>query len=249
MAKLGKGLKVEVKSTIEKTYRVKSVWKTLQGEGLFAGRPAIFVRMVGCNLWSGYENTRERDAIRTGANCPMWCDTDFTKEGSKNYSAFELAQEMRGEGGDINFCVITGGEPLLHIDAQLVEALHQANFFIAIETNGTVSLQESCWDEERAKLLTPDWIVCSPKLPQEQLTLEYFDELKLVLPDYHPENYNEFTQRQRQNDVQSRKLPLLWLQPEDGNRLQLATQLSINYALENPDWRVSVQTHKILNVE
>lgn len=230
-------------------YRVKSVWKTLQGEGLFAGRPAVFVRMVGCNLWSGYADTRERDAARTGANCPMWCDTDFTKEGSKAYTAAELAAEMRSVGGDVNFCVVTGGEPLLHLDAALVKSLHQEGFFIAIETNGTVSLQESCLDENTGELAAPDWIVCSPKLPAEQLTLEYFDELKLVLPDYHPEKYNAFAQRQRQHEVQDSQLPLLWLQPEDGARLQQATQMAINYALDNPSWRVSVQTHKILNVE
>ncbi|MBC5993532.1 7-carboxy-7-deazaguanine synthase QueE [Pontibacter cellulosilyticus] len=233
----------------ETTYRVKSVWKTLQGEGLFAGRPAVFVRMVGCNLWSGYADTRERDAARTGANCPMWCDTDFTKEGSRAYTAAELAQEMRSVGGDVRFCVITGGEPLLHLKAELVEALHQAGFFIAIETNGTVSLQEACWNEEENRLEAPDWIVCSPKLPQEQLTLEYFDELKLVLPDYHPAKYSDFAQRQRLNEVQNNQLPLLWLQPEDGDRLHQATQMAINYALDNPEWRVSVQTHKILNVE
>ncbi|GAB3197689.1 organic radical activating enzyme [Pontibacter aydingkolensis] len=240
---------MDVKIVKETKYRVKSVWKTLQGEGLFAGRPAVFVRMVGCNLWSGYADTRERDAARTGASCPMWCDTDFTKEGSKAYTASELAKEMRSKGGDINFCVVTGGEPLLHLDAALVEALHQAGFFIAIETNGTVPLQEACWSETHGKLLAPDWIVCSPKLPQEELTLEYFDELKLVLPDYHPKNYQAFAQRQRYNEVQNNPLPLLWLQPEDGTRLQEATQMAINYALDNPEWRVSVQTHKILNVE
>lgn len=230
-------------------YRVKSVWKTLQGEGLFAGRPAVFVRMVGCNLWSGYADTRERDAARSGANCPLWCDTDFTKEGSKAYTAKELAIEMHQVGGDVKFCVVTGGEPLLHLDAELVKALHQEGFFIAIETNGTVSLQESCQDKLTGELVAPDWIVCSPKLPEEQLTLEYFDELKLVLPDYHPEKYSNFAQRQRQHQVQGDRLPLLWLQPEDGTRLQQATQMAINYALDNPAWRVSVQTHKILNVE
>src|SRR4051812_45151808 len=87
--------------TREKGYRVKAIWKTLQGEGLFAGRPAVFVRLVGCNLWSGYEATRERDAARTQASCPLWCDTDFTKEGSKNYSAKELAEAMGEIGGQV----------------------------------------------------------------------------------------------------------------------------------------------------
>src|SRR5690349_8908820 len=92
----------EVAEEIRKgTYRVKAVWKTLQGEGLFAGRPAVFARFVGCNLWSGYEATRERDMLRTGASCPGWCDTDFTKEGSARYSATELARTMREVGGEV----------------------------------------------------------------------------------------------------------------------------------------------------
>ncbi|QCR25221.1 7-carboxy-7-deazaguanine synthase QueE [Pontibacter sp. SGAir0037] len=233
----------------ETTYRVKSVWKTLQGEGVFAGRPAVFVRMVGCNLWSGYDETRERDAARTGASCPRWCDTDFTKEGSAVYTAASLAEEMSLIGGDIKFCVVTGGEPLLQLDAKLMQALHQKGFFVAIETNGTVQLQDACWDEEAGSIIAPDWIVCSPKLPEEQLTIEYFDELKLVLPSYTPMEYATFAQRQRQNYVQNSQLPLLWLQPEDGTRLQEATKMAIDLALDNPAWRVSVQTHKILNVE
>ncbi|WP_347156513.1 7-carboxy-7-deazaguanine synthase QueE [Pontibacter chitinilyticus] len=232
----------------ETTYKVKAVWKTLQGEGLFAGRPAVFVRLVGCNLWTGYEDSRSRDAARTGASCPLWCDTDFTKEGSKTYTADALAEEVAGIGGDIRFCVVTGGEPLLQLDAELMEALHRQGFFVAIETNGTVRLQGAC-QNAKGELIAPDWIVCSPKLPEDLLTLEYFDELKLVLPSYAPNKYASFARRQRQHTVQNSTLPLLWLQPEDGTRLQEATQMAINLALENPAWRVSVQTHKILNVE
>src|SRR4051812_7813956 len=166
-----------------KTYRVKAIWKTLQGEGLFAGRPAVFVRMVGCNMWSGYEQTRQRDAKRNGATCPLWCDTDFTKEGSQTYTAEELAEAMLKEGKDIRFCVITGGEPLMQLNATLIKALHKASFFIAIETNGSMSLKKSCWDTNTNKLEAPDWIVCSPKIAEERLKLEFFDELKLVVPD------------------------------------------------------------------
>jgi organic radical activating enzyme len=233
----------------EKGYRVKAIWKTLQGEGLFAGRPAVFVRLVGCNLWSGYERTRERDAVRTGADCPLWCDTEFTKEGSQLYGATELAAAVRAEGGNIPFCVITGGEPLLQLDAALVAALHGQGFFIAIETNGTVSLAESCRHPETGRLVPPDWIVCSPKLPPDKLVLEYFDELKLVVPSYLPEQYLAFTGRQRVHMVQDSPLPLLWLQPEDGPRQGAATKLAIQMALSQPVWRVSVQTHKILDVE
>lgn len=233
----------------EKGYRVKAVWKTLQGEGLFAGRPAVFVRLVGCNLWSGYEKTRHRDAARTGADCPLWCDTEFTKEGSRLYTAQELAEAVRAEGGEIRFCVLTGGEPLLQIDAALIEALHRHGYFIAIETNGTVSLSESCRSPEGDRIVPPDWIVCSPKLPEEKLTLEYFDELKLVVPGYRPGQYGAFARRQRVHPVQGSLLPLRWLQPEDGPRKGEATRLAIEMALSQPEWRVSVQTHKILDVE
>ncbi|HMB89965.1 MAG TPA: hypothetical protein VKP65_03905 [Rhodothermales bacterium] len=232
-----------------RTYRVKAIWKTLQGEGLFAGRPAVFVRFVGCNMWTGYAADRERDAIRTGADCPRWCDTEFTKEGSHAYAAAELAIQMQGVGDDVRFCVLTGGEPLLQVDAALIHALHEAGFQVAIETNGTVRLQDACWDDEHEAIIGPDWIVCSPKLPEDQLTLEYFDELKLVVPDYLPDTYATFAERQRVHEVGGHRVPLRWLQPEDGPRLQEATQLAIDTALAHPSWRVSVQTHKVLDVE
>jgi 7-carboxy-7-deazaguanine synthase len=234
---------------VEKQYRVKAIWKTLQGEGLFAGRPAVFVRLVGCNMWSGYEQTRLRDAERNEANCPLWCDTDFTKEGARSYTAKEMATAITVAGEGIRFCVITGGEPLMQLDAALVKALHKENFFIAIETNGSMSLQESCWDTSTQKLEAPDWIVCSPKVVEEKLRLEFFDELKLVVPDYHPTNFSNFTNRQRSNIVQGQSIPLLWVQPEDGSRLAQAREAAISFSLSHPAWRVSVQTHKILNVD
>jgi 7-carboxy-7-deazaguanine synthase len=233
----------------EKTYRAKAIWKTLQGEGLFAGRPAVFVRLVGCNMWSGYEQDRQRDAERTGAACPLWCDTDFRKEGSVRYSASALADEILGAGGDVRFCVLTGGEPLLQIDAALIEALHARGFFVATETNGTVSLESSCTEPSSGRILTPDWIVCSPKLPQDQLLLERFDELKLVVPDYLPEAYERFVERATAHMAGGGRIPLFWLQPEDGPRYEEARLMAIDRALNDPRWRVSVQTHKILGVD
>lgn len=234
---------------LQHTYKVKSIWKTLQGEGLFAGRPAVFVRLVGCNMWSGYENTRQRDAERTGAKCPLWCDTDFTKEGSQAYTAATLATTVTQVGGGIRFCVITGGEPLMQLDAPLVKALHKEGFFIAIETNGSMSLKESCWDQETDRLEAPDWIVCSPKLGEQDLQLEFFDELKLVVPDYLPQDFEAFAGLQRVNKINQHTLPLLWLQPEDGVRLNEARSMAVNWCLSNAAWRVSVQTHKILSVD
>jgi len=231
-----------------RSYRVKAIWKTLQGEGFFAGRPAVFVRFVGCNLWSGREEDRARDARRTGADCPRWCDTDFRKEGSRTYTADELVTAMQEVGGPIRFCVLTGGEPLLQLDAALLRALKAAGYFVAIETNGTISLREACTDPKTGQIVAPDWIVCSPKLPEDRLALEYFDELKLVVPDYRPAQYARFARRARPHRVGGQRVPLLWLQPEDGPRLAEAQRCAIELALAHPDWRVSVQTHKILGV-
>lgn len=231
-----------------KRYAVKAVWRTLQGEGAWAGRPAVFVRFVGCNMWTGYERDRARDAERSGADCPTWCDTDFTKEGADRLTAEALAAEMQRVGGDVRFCVLTGGEPLLQADAALIRALHATGFEVAVETNGTVALADAFEDGDGA-LAPPDWIVCSPKLPESRLKLEWCDELKLVVPDYRPDAYARLAERVRPHAVGGRERRYLWLQPEDGPRLDDATSLAVETALANPAWRVSVQTHKVLGVE
>lgn len=223
-------------------YAVRALWKTLQGEGYWAGRPAVFVRLVGCNLWSGYEADRERDAARSGASCPAWCDTVFTKEGHVRLSADRLAEEVAQVGGAVRFCVLTGGEPLLQADASLVAALHARGFFVAVETNGTQTLAGAFGPTGSR----PDWVVCSPKLPASRLTLEACDELKLVVPDYSPEAYAAFAERVREHPVAGR---LLWLQPEDGPRAAEAARLAVDLALADPRWRVSVQGHKALGVD
>ncbi len=225
------------------TYRIKAIWRTLQGEGAFAGRPAVFIRLVGCNLWSGYEHDRQRDADRSDAHCPLWCDTDFTKEDSRRLSATEVAHETTKVAGDVRFCVVTGGEPLLQIDPAFVDALHAEGFFVAVETNGTVALGPRFGPHPG-----PDWIVCSPKHPEKRLALECFDELKLVVPDYHPDAYADFALRQRLHTLAGAPAPLLWLQPEDGLRQDQAVRAAIDWSLERPQWRVSVQTHKVLDV-
>jgi len=231
------------------TYRVKEIFRTVQGEGFWAGRAAVFVRLVGCNMWSGYEADRERDANRTSADCPRWCDTDFTKEGAATLSANDLVATMREIGGPIDFCVVTGGEPFLQLDAELVAAMQASGYEVACETNGTLSLAETFWDAGAMRVVAPDWVVCSPKLPEDQLLLERFDELKLVVPDYHPDDYARFAERGAIHDLGTGQRPLLWLQPEDGPRVDSATELAVDLALERPDWRVSVQTHKVLGVE
>ena len=228
-------------------YRIKEIWKTLQGEGVMAGRAAVFVRFVGCNMWSGYEQDRNTDARRNKAACPIWCDTDFTKENSHFYTAEALVNEMCRIGGKIRFCVLTGGEPLLQADAALIQALHQEDFEVAIETNGTLSLKDTFTINDQ--LYPPDWIVCSLKLPDEQLRIEYCDELKLVVPDYLPAQYPLLAERIRTTKLRpALHLPTCWLQPEDGTRKEAAQYLAIQAALEHPTWRVSVQTHKILDI-
>lgn len=233
----------------KKTYQVKAIWKTLQGEGAFAGRPAVFVRFVGCNIWTGEDKDRLRDAERTGASCPLWCDTEFTKKGSSRLTASELIEEMNRVAGAIRFCVLTGGEPFLQADAPLIRALHEAGFWVAVETNGTVALAEAFTHPIDQTLSPPDWIVCSPKLPASALKIEYSDELKLVVPDYSLCDYLAFSAKVRTHLYQGHPSRYLWLQPEDGARKQEATSQAIGTALAHPDWRVSVQIHKILDVE
>ncbi len=222
-------------------YAVKALWRTVQGEGAQAGRPAVFVRLAGCNLWSGLEADRERDAARHGNACALWCDTDFAPAGAVKLSATDLADSVLEAAGAVRFCVLTGGEPLLQADGALIEALRDRGFFVAVETNGTVALEDAFGDGPR-----PNWVVCSPKLPESRLALEVADELKLVVPDYRPDAYRDLEAAVR---VQPDGRRYLWLQPEDGPRLAYATRLALDLCFEDPRWRVSVQTHKALGVD
>jgi organic radical activating enzyme len=224
-------------------YAVRAVWRTLQGEGVWAGRPAVFVRLVACNLWSGYAADRDRDAARHGNACALWCDTVFTSDGSVKLSADDLADEVAATGGDIRFAVLTGGEPLLQADAPLVAALRAREFFVAVETNGTQTLAGAFGNSPAG---WPDWVVCSPKLPDAQTPIEAVDELTLVVPDYRPEAYAALASRVRAHPTAGR---LLWLQPEDGPRAADAARLAVDLALADPCWRVSVQGHKALGVD
>lgn len=223
-------------------YAVKALWRTVQGEGTWAGRAAVFIRFAGCNLWTGHDRDRDRDAARSQATCPLWCDTDFTRKGAIKLSAEDLARAAAEAGGAVRFCVLTGGEPLLQADAALVRALHAEGLFVAVETNGTQTLAGAFGDDPADH---PDWVVCSPKLPEDRLPLEACDELKLVVPDYRPEAYTGLAARVRTHGGRR----ALWLQPEDGPRLADATRLALDLVFEDPRWRVSVQTHKALGVD
>jgi 7-carboxy-7-deazaguanine synthase len=215
------------------SYSVKEIFYTLQGEGAQAGRAAVFCRFAGCNLWSG------READRATAIC-RFCDTDFVgvdgTEGGKFESAHALAAAIadrwpKGEGlkstvPGKRFVVCTGGEPLLQLDAGLIEALHRVDFEIAIETNGTVAAPAGL-----------DWICVSPKAGTE-LVQRSGDELKLVFPQVgaEPGSFELFSFRH------------LFLQPMDGPSRISNTELALRYCLEHPQWRLSLQTHKFVGI-
>lgn len=209
------------------SYSVKEIFYTLQGEGAQAGRAAVFCRFAGCNLWSGHE------ADRAQAIC-QFCDTDFVgtngEGGGKFATAAELAaavasQWPAGQAGR-PLVVCTGGEPLLQLDSALVEALHAQGFTIAIETNGT-----------RQPPPGIDWICVSPKAGAE-LVLRAGQELKLVYPQAGADPA-QFCHLQFEH---------FFLQPLDGPARERHTQLAAQYCLAHPQWRLSLQTHKLIGL-
>jgi 7-carboxy-7-deazaguanine synthase (Cx14CxxC type) len=211
-------------------YSVKEIFYSLQGEGFHAGRPAVFCRFAGCNLWSGIEEDRNKAVCK-------FCDTDFVHTngpgGGKFASAEDLAEKIAQfwpseKNGLIQpFIVCTGGEPLLQLNVELITAFHKKNFFVAVETNGTI--------------LPPpgiDWLCVSPKAGA-QLTVVSGQELKLVFPQagVDPEkfiylNFQHF-----------------FLQPLDGPDLAVNTKLAVEYILAHPKWRLSLQLHKTLGIK
>jgi 7-carboxy-7-deazaguanine synthase len=208
------------------TYSVKEIFYTLQGEGLRAGRPAVFCRFAGCNLWSG----REED--RSQAIC-QFCDTDFVGTDGTLGGKFQTAQELAAKIASLwphdqarRYVVLTGGEPLLQVDAALVAALHEQEFEIAVETNGTVRAPEGI-----------DWICVSPKAGAEWIQRSGH-ELKLVYPQagLSPQ------------DIADANFNYYLLQPMDGPFQRQNTRAAIAYCQSNPQWRLSVQTHKILEI-
>jgi len=208
-----------------KAYSIKETFYSIQGEGYHSGRPAIFLRFAGCNLWTGREEDRA-DAVCT------FCDTEFVgvdgEGGGKFKSAADLAAHVRSFWPDQSppFVVCTGGEPLLQLDSELVEALHANSCVIAVETNGTL--------EPPAGI---DWICVSPKA-DSQLLLKEGNELKLVFPQSNalPERFDAL------------EFDHFFLQPMDGTALDVNTAETLQYCLDNPRWRISIQTHKILGV-
>lgn len=208
------------------TYSVNEIFYTLQGEGANSGRPAVFCRFAGCNLWSG------READRSIAVC-KFCDTDFVGTdgtfGGKYESASELAEAVSAlwsVGAGRRLVVLTGGEPMLQVDAELLKALHRHDFEIAIETNGTFIVPEEV-----------DWICVSPKAgaPLRQVSGH---ELKVVVPQF----------AQDLEELAQLAFDLHYLQPMDGPLRHQNTQWAIDACLRDPRWRLSLQTHKMLGI-
>ena len=209
------------------TYSVKEIYLTLQGEGRNTGRPAVFCRFAGCNLWSGREEDREDASCR-------FCDTDFVGTNGPGGGVFETADALaravagawRGNGKAKPFVVCTGGEPLLQLDKPLIDALHGLDFEVAVETNGTLPPPRGL-----------DWVTVSPKAGTD-LVARRGDELKLVYPQSgaDPETFEGLDFRH------------FLLQPMDGEALADNTRRAMEYCLRHPRWRLSLQTHKIIGI-
>lgn len=209
-------------------YAVKEIYYTLQGEGFHTGRAAVFCRFAGCNLWSGQERDRH-DAI-----C-QFCDTDFVgvegPGGGRFTTADEVAQHVdmvwpNTETTSQKMVVCTGGEPLLQLDDALIDAFHRRGFYVAIETNGTLPVPRGI-----------DWICVSPKA-QAELVVRSGDELKLVFPQCgdEPHMYRRL------------QFQYWWLQPMDGPSREQNLRRAIDYCLAHPEWRLSLQTHKLIGI-
>ena len=209
------------------TYAVKEMFYTLQGEGLRAGRPAVFCRFAGCNLWSG------REVDRATAQC-TFCDTDFVGTDGAGGGKFETASSLakavhalwpQGVGGE-PYVVFTGGEPLLQIDEALIDAMHARGFEIAVETNGTIAAPAGI-----------DWICVSPKAGNE-LVQTRGQELKLVYPQVGAEPAR----------FETLAFEHFLLQPMWGAQTQENMHAAARYCMEHPRWRLSVQTHKWIGI-
>ena len=218
-----------------KTYKIKEIFYTLQGEGAQSGRPAVFCRFSKCNLWNGKEESR------TQAIC-NFCDTDFIGTDGQNGGVYRTPQDLAKKIYELwpkqteeqPFVVCTGGEPLLQLDTHLIEAFHQQGFEVAIETNGTLSLPQGL-----------DWVCVSPK-PQSKIVVTECNELKLVFPqpEAMPERFEHI------------KADYFYLTPmadpivkNTGNlEHDRITQQTIQYCLNHPKWRLNLQTHKVINI-
>ncbi len=215
-------------------YTVKELFPTLQGEGAQTGRAAVFCRFAGCNLWSG----REED--RATAIC-QFCDTDFVGSDGAGGGKFETAASLAdaieaswrstSAGPQQRYVVFTGGEPLLQLDEELIAALHQKGFEVAIETNGTIKIPKGV-----------DWVCVSPKAGSDLIVLQA-DELKLVIPQNDHRALEKLMARFEGMDYRNR-----FLQPMDGQNLKSNIELAVSLCQKRPLWRLSLQSHKLIGI-
>jgi 7-carboxy-7-deazaguanine synthase (Cx14CxxC type) len=209
------------------TYSIKEIFYTLQGEGMQAGRPAVFCRFAGCNLWSGRESDRAQAICR-------FCDTDFVgtdgERGGKYADCQALADVIDSlwpaSHAASKYVVFTGGEPLLQLDEPLIASMHARGFEIAIESNGTMDVPAGV-----------DWVCISPKVGAE-LRVRRGSELKVVVPQ----------EGQRLADYETLDFGNFYLQPMDGPEVERNTRLAIELCKNNPKWKLSLQTHKLLQI-
>lgn len=209
------------------TYKIKEIFYSIQGEGFHVGRPTVFLRFAGCNLWSGHEKDRSK------AIC-NFCDTDFVGVDGEGGGTFKSANELAGKvrrfwpnKTGTPYVVCTGGEPMLQLDNELVLALARLGFEVGIETNGTIPIP--------FKL---DWVCVSPKADSVLKVFEG-DELKLV----YPQEEND------PKDFEGLKFKHFYLQPKDSHQLEVNRERAKQYCLYNPKWKLSLQIHKVLGIK
>jgi 7-carboxy-7-deazaguanine synthase (Cx14CxxC type) len=209
------------------TYSIKEIFYTLQGEGAHAGRPAVFCRFSGCNLWTG------RETDRASAIC-TFCDTDFVGTDGERGGKFKDAEALAAEIDSLwpgaytasKYVVFTGGEPLLQLDGALIDAMHRKGFLVAIETNGTLPVPAGV-----------DWVCVSPKMGSK-LVVEKGNEIKVVIPQVN----------QELSAYEHLDFDNFFVQPMDGPMVAHNTRLAVDTCRRNPKWKLSLQTHKLLQI-
>ncbi|MGB1091539.1 MAG: 7-carboxy-7-deazaguanine synthase [Oceanobacter sp.] len=234
--------------TNEKTYRLKEMFYTLQGEGAQAGRASVFIRFAKCNLWNGKESGRKTAVCR-------FCDTDFVGVDGQNggiYSLSELAKKAMLLWPDVSvgkpYIVCTGGEPLLQLDSELIKAFHDAGFEVAIETNGTLPVPDEV-----------DWVCLSPKANAE-VVINRCDELKLVYPQplAMPERFSSIQAQHRYLQPMDMGFQLIATDsnseapdsnPSIEEKNREVTRAAVEYCMSHPEWKLSLQTHKWIGID
>lgn len=212
-----------------KMYRVSEIFDTIQGEGAYSGERAVFLRFAGCNMWTG----EEKDRSRGKSPCAMFCDTDFRVSKSTRMDMETIINNISQHRAGI--VVITGGEPLLQLDVELLRVMKDTGKKIHLETNGTRPMKEcaECFD----------WITVSPKLKDENTIIEFCNEVKCVYPTFKPEDYPKLLSRCIDSKDRPRRVSV---QPQDG--LEGSIEETVGYVLNNTEYALSFQVHKYIGV-